>query len=440
MIRLYTAGVLCLLLWAASAHGQEYPGFRVIGRHLYDRCGGKVILRGVSNPNIWFQRDGLPHYAEIEKTGANVVRIVWETRGTAAQLDAAISNCISHSMIPMVECHDATGDWSKLVSVVDYWTRPDIAEVLRRYEADLLLNIANEAGDASVTATQFREGYEAAVLRIREAGIHVPLVIDGTDWGKNIRVLQSEGPYLIEADPDRNLLFSVHMWWPRMYGYVEADIPRAIEASVRMELPLIVGEFSRMHGSCDEKNITADNSIPYRTLIKQCHLHEIGYIAWSWFGNCNPFWDMTADGTFETLYDWGLEVAVTDSFSILNTSVRPYSIVHGECDPASVRKRYGAVPDGLDLMPAYPNPFNLHTTIPYRISGPAHVRLEILDVYGARVRTLIDRPEPAGFRSAPWDGLDDSGGEIPSGAYFCRLIIRHEGSQREKTRKMTLIK
>jgi hypothetical protein len=43
------------------------------------QCGEKVILRGVSNPNIWFEHDGLIRYREIEKTGAKVVRIVWQT-------------------------------------------------------------------------------------------------------------------------------------------------------------------------------------------------------------------------------------------------------------------------------------------------------------------------------------------------------------------------
>jgi mannan endo-1,4-beta-mannosidase len=328
----YLRTIVVSFLFTLIVVAQEHPGFYVEGRHLYDRCGEKVILRGVSNPNIWFERDGRIRFQEIEQTGANVVRIVWETKGTPDQLNSAIENCLAFKMIPMVEVHDATGNWDKLQQCVDYWTRDDVARVIIAHETYLLLNIANEAGDYHVAPEAFKSVYEAAIKQIRGAAIHVPLIIDGTDWGKNINIMQSEGPPLIESDPDHNLLFSVHMWWPQMYGFSESDIINEIDQSVNMGLPLIVGEFSQMHGNCDDREITANNSIAYKTIIKHCHLNQIGWIAWSWFGNCNPFWDMSSDGTYNKLYDWGLEVAVTDSFSIQKTSIRPYSIIHGECE------------------------------------------------------------------------------------------------------------
>jgi len=34
-------------------------------------------------------------------------------------------------MIPIIELHDATGEWQKLSMLVDYWTRPDVLEVLK---------------------------------------------------------------------------------------------------------------------------------------------------------------------------------------------------------------------------------------------------------------------------------------------------------------------
>ena len=53
----------------------------------------------------------------------------------------------------------------------------------------------------------------ARIRRMRAAGIHVPLIIDASGYGQDINGLQENGPYLIEADPDRNLMFSIHMWW-----------------------------------------------------------------------------------------------------------------------------------------------------------------------------------------------------------------------------------
>jgi mannan endo-1,4-beta-mannosidase len=440
MVKKTLAVLAVLLIWSASP-AQEYPGFRVIGRHLYDLCGERVILRGVANPNIWFNKDGLPQYEEIEQTGANVVRIVWSASGTAAQLDAAIQNCIDFAMIPMIENHDATGDWSKLGTVVNYWCRSDIVEVIQKHEEYLLLNIANECGDGTVSNSAFETGYEDAVKKMRTAGIHVPLFIDGTSYGQNINILQSQGPTLIQADPDHNLMFSVHMWWPKMYGYKESDIANELAQSVLMNLPLIVGEFSQMHGSCTDTTITDQNSIPYLTILKQCYFNEIGWIAWSWFGNCNFRWDMTTHGAFGTLYDWGLKVAVTDQYSIQNTSVRSYFIVNGSCNPNAVEiHSETSRPEGFELKPNYPNPFNSSTVIAFELNDPARVVLDVYDLSGRRVMKLVDEQFSAGSHAVQWNGTNGYGDAVAGGVYLARMAVTRNGRVSIQTNKMLLIK
>ena len=90
---------------ATFAQSDQYPGFRVQGRYLYDRFGNKVILVGVNKMIIWTDRDGLPSFPEIAKTGANSVRLVWGTEGTAEELDIAIANAIEPKLTEIVlEC------------------------------------------------------------------------------------------------------------------------------------------------------------------------------------------------------------------------------------------------------------------------------------------------------------------------------------------------
>jgi hypothetical protein len=305
----------------------ELPGFRVIGRFLYDYCGEQVVLRGVNKMIYYTDIDGIPAYSEIAKTGANVVRIVWLTDGSASDLDTAISNALANQLIPLVELHDATGDWSLLGSLVDYWTRPDIVDVLNKYDRYLLINIGNEVGDATVSEEDFKAGYKLAVLRMRLAGIHVPLIIDGTNYGKNFDILQSSGPYLLSMDPDHNLMFSVHMWWPLKLGYTDQSVIDALSQSVQTSLPLIVGEFASQWDN------TPDGVIPYRTILEQTYLNEVGMLPWEWGPGNDPqtWWNMTDDGTYDTLHGWGLETAITSTYSILNTAFRPYSLVNGAC-------------------------------------------------------------------------------------------------------------
>jgi len=305
----------------------------------------------------------------------------------------------------------------------------DIKSVLKKHEEYLLINIANEPGVWEVTETQFYDAYLSAVTQMRNAGIHVPLIIDGSDWGKNINIMQAKGPALIDADPDKNLLFSVHMWWPQMYGFSENDIVTEIAQSVEMELPIIVGEFSQMHGSCDEKNITTTNAIAYKTIIRECQKNEVGYIAWSWFGNCNPFWDMSTAGTYATLYDWGLEVAVTDTNSIQNTSVRPYFIVNGTCELTGLENIQ--IPGNEPYLANFPNSFQTSTLITYRLNKTSFVRIEIWNNLGIKIETLVNEFQISGKKQITFNGSN-----LTSGIYFCKLVA----DGKTEIQKMMLVK
>jgi mannan endo-1,4-beta-mannosidase len=300
------------------------PTLQVKGRFLVDPKGEKIILRGVNEMFIWSKDlTGEKTLPEIAKTGANVVRLVWLSQtdnawATPASLDALLTHCISAGMIPMPELHGATGEWDKLQKQVDYWVSPEVVRVLKKHEAYLLLNIANEAGNQYVTDDQFKAGYSKAIQRLRQAGLHCPLVIDGTTWGQNIDILQANAPYLTGRDPLKNLLFSVHMWWTAPDGATER-IRREIQESVAGNLPLIVGEFAPMGVGCAR-------SIDYTAIMAECEKNQIGYLAWSWGmadnGDC-PLMDMTSNkarGLFSGLEGWGLQVAVRDKNSIKNTA------------------------------------------------------------------------------------------------------------------------
>ncbi len=311
-----------------------YPGeagYYVDGRNLYDRCGEQVVLRGVNEMVVWSAgKDGSPEFAEIAKTRANSVRIVWTSEGSASELDTAIRNSLNHQMIPMIENHEATGELGSLPRVVDWWVRSDIVSVIKKYQQDLLVNIANESGDNNVNAPMFASAYKTAITRMRNAGIMTPLVIDAPTWGQDIDVLQATFAELIRHDPESNLLFSVHTWWNDPSG---DRVRRELQESVNLGVPLIVGEFAQ-HAVylCDQ------SPFDFRTLLTEAQRHSIGWYAWSWGGVDNAdcanqgSFDMTTGGIFGNWEEtWGQAVAVTHPASITATSIRPYSIVNGRC-------------------------------------------------------------------------------------------------------------
>jgi flagellar hook assembly protein FlgD len=94
------------------------------------------------------------------------------------------------------------------------------------------------------------------------------------------------------------------------------------------------------------------------------------------------------------------------------------------------------MPHELELKQNYPNPFNPATTIEFTLPRSGYTRLEIYNITGQRVQTLIDRNLPAGSHRVTWTAVDADGQPLPSGIYYYRLTA--EG--REYSRQMILVK
>lgn len=77
--------------------------------------------------------------------------------------------------------------------------------------------------------------------------------------------------------------------------------------------------------------------------------------------------------------------------------------------------------DDLRLDPGFPNPFSAAVTLPFQLRTPGHVRLEVYDLLGRRLHTLLDRPFAPGTHSIQWNGTDASGRFVPAGTYVARL-------------------
>ncbi len=85
-----------------------------------------------------------------------------------------------------------------------------------------------------------------------------------------------------------------------------------------------------------------------------------------------------------------------------------------------------AVPNGFSLAQNYPNPFNPSTQINYAIPATGSVQLEIFNVLGARVRTLVNQTQAAGNYSVRWDGRSDRSTLAATGVYLYRLQIGNQ--------------
>ncbi len=121
---------------------------------------------------------------------------------------------------------------------------------------------------------------------------------------------------------------------------------------------------------------------------------------------------------------YGVEGRVQD---IAQTSVR--------------QEESGVIPERAALLQNYPNPFNPTTFISFGVPANAgksqHVRLQVYDVNGRKVATLVDAHRQTGFYTEAWKGTDDRNQPVASGVYFYRLEV---GDLAVVAKRMTLVR
>ena len=93
-------------------------------------------------------------------------------------------------------------------------------------------------------------------------------------------------------------------------------------------------------------------------------------------------------------------------------------------------------PRAFALHANYPNPFNPSTAIRYQLAAASQVRLELYDVLGQKVRTLVHEVQPAGYYQVAWDSLNEAGAPVAAGVYFYRL----QAGDFTQVRKLLLLK
>jgi hypothetical protein len=96
----------------------------------------------------------------------------------------------------------------------------------------------------------------------------------------------------------------------------------------------------------------------------------------------------------------------------------------------------GQLPLSFALGQNYPNPFNPTTSISFDLPEACHVWLNVHNILGQRVRTIVDATLAAGTHTVQWDAREDGGQSVASGVYFYRL----QTPEYSATRKMLLLR
>ncbi|UCM91177.1 cellulase family glycosylhydrolase [Streptomyces marincola] len=280
-------------------------GFRIEDGRLIEANGNDFVMRGVNHAHTWFRNetDALGH---IKALGANTVRVVlssgqrWE-RNDEADVSAVIDNCKRNRLICVLEVHDTTGygeqsGAASLDQAADYWI--DVQGALAGQEQYVILNIGNEPYGNSNTSG-WTADTRAAIQKLRAAGFDHTIMVDAPNWGQDWSgTMRANARSVFDSDPDRNVIFSVHM-----YGVYDtaAEIRDYLNAFVSAGLPILVGEFGHNH---------SDGNPDEDTILATTQQLGLGYLGWSWSGNGGgvEYLDMVTGFDPAQLTSWGQRI------------------------------------------------------------------------------------------------------------------------------------
>ena len=171
-----------------------------------------------------------------------------------------------------------------------------------------------------------------------------------------------------------------------------------------------------------------DNNLPVqKSLLFDGSTYEMGSYFHSYDGSSSFFfhrmqWPGNGWHTYSYHFSDGAELVETELDSIY---LSPTGIIDDDL-----------VPKQFALDQNYPNPFNSSTNISFMLPKAGHVKLDVYDIAGRLVNTLVDADADTGQQTIIWDGTDRSGISVSSGIYF--YTMRSDNDL--KSRRMLLLK
>jgi len=144
-------------------------------------------------------------------------------------------------------------------------------------------------------------------------------------------------------------------------------------------------------------------------------------------------------GDNRNLFVWNLDVPFDSAAMVwpkLLGDSKNTGINHARGVPTDVDNTVVTVPDRFGISGNSPNPFNPATIITFYLDRSGDIKLEVFNILGQKVATILSGHYLAGVYSCRWEGADAHGAAVASGVYFARLT----SAEKFSTRKMMLLR
>lgn len=201
--------------------------------------------------------------------------------------------------------------------------------------------------------------------------------------------------------------------------YIEAGIVSVSQDGENfVTFPYDTSDFSGMAGVSPTLS-TLDYADPTMSGGDQFDLADVG-LAWAKYVKITDLGDIKKEGSWNGDFDLDAVVAIHS--------------VEGQFSEVVDNSRIQ--PEAFTLAQNYPNPFNPETTIRFSVAQAAEVKINIYNLQGQRVKTLVSGIQPAGQHQVIWNGRDNDEMPVASGMYIYEL----QAGQFVEARQMLLLK
>ena len=159
---------------------------------------------------------------------------------------------------------------------------------------------------------------------------------------------------------------------------------------------------------------------------------SFGNIAALNFGDnsASPFRVTIVESPADAIVEFDLHISSTDS------RYDSYDVLTLVLDLSQTGIDDGELPTMFALRQNSPNPFRDGTAMAFNLPTAARTKINVYNVAGRKIATVVDREFPAGRHSVEWNGTDSAGGHVPAGIYFYRL----EAGSHTSTKKMIVLR
>jgi chitinase/poly(3-hydroxybutyrate) depolymerase len=330
------------------------------GRFLYDATDQQIVPVGLNYPTDYWLFSGTNEKVnEVDLSGANMVRMTWFQNAIAgashtdADLDMMLTKFATKRIFTTLMlwdggngCPQNPNKLNDANGYVSWWTNPARVTLLNNHKKHIIINLVNELGfgysynagnPTDVAAfTNWRNQYKIAITTIRNAGLHIPIMIDAPLCGGSLSLVNQAAAEIIAHDPDHNIIFSVHSYW------AETNETSQVAIAVSNNVPVVFGEVSSKQVGADNWNTnpatgysecyfgidgtnsehTPPTGFSYKNLLPILKTNNIGWFHWEWFNDSCGGRNMTTDGNYSTLSTYGNDAVNQAVYGIKNVAVK----------------------------------------------------------------------------------------------------------------------